>query len=491
MRYAFRGDIWTLDPLFAFSQRLIDLTQIYCQPLIAVGPDDRAQPLLVTEIPTRGNGGISPDGLTITYHLRRNVRFADGVPFTSKDVAFTYRAILDPRNPVTEIAPYQRIASLRTPDPYTVVVRLKTPWTGAVRELFAETDYIYGILPAHAFDGNTDLVHAAWNRHPFGTGPFYVKEWKRGDRVVFERNRYSWQRPKLRRIVMKIIPDQNAAFVALRSHAVDLADVSFAQVAQVRADRGLALVAVPRNQVDELELQTQRPAMRDVRVRRAIAAAVDRAAIARAAFFGLAPLASTEIPPLFSEHDPSIPQLAYDPEAARALLAAHGALAPLVIVFNAADEPSRTMATMVQADLTRAGIPSRLRGYAPSLLYGPAASGGIYYGGRFDIAVTGWIGGLDPESSEVWRCVNRAPNGPNLARWCDARYDAAFDAQQRATTAAARTRAFVTMQRQMRAELPLVPLVYVTDYLASNPSLHGFKPNMLYDFSQTQDWDLR
>ena len=491
VRYAFRGDIWTLNPLLAFSQRLIDLTQIYCQPLVAVGPDDRAQPLLITEIPTVANGGVSRDGLTITYHLRRDVRFADGVPFTSKDVAFTYRAIVDPRNPVTEVAPYKRIASLETPDPYPVRVRLKAPWSGAVRELFAESDYIYGILPAHAFGGNTDITHAKWNEKPFGTGPFYVTQWKRGDRVVLERNPYSWQSPKLRRIVMKIMPDQNAALVALRAHAVDLTDITYPQIAQVKAEPGIALVGVPRNETDELELQTQRPAMRDLRVRRAIAAAVDRAAIARSAFFGYAPLATTEIPPLFPEHDASIPQLRYDPQAARALVAAHGPMAPLVIVFSAADATERTIATLVQADLAHAGIAARLRGYEPSLLYGPAAEGGIYYGGRFDIAVTGWFGGLDPEASEAWTCVNRAPNGPNLARWCDARYDAAYAAQQLEMNPVRRAVQFAIMQQRMRAELPSIFLVNRTEFEALNPALHGFAPNMIYNFSQTQAWDLR
>ncbi|MDE2482270.1 MAG: hypothetical protein KGN02_08765 [bacterium] len=491
VRYAFRGDIWTLNPLLAFSQRLIDLTQIYCQPLVAVGPDDRAQPLLVTEIPTRENGGVSADGLTITYHLRHGIRFADGVPFTSKDVAFTYRAVIDPRNPVTEVAPYQRIAALETPDPYTVRIRLKSPWAGAVRELFAESDYIYGILPAHAFGGNTDITHAAWNQHPFGTGPFRVTEWKRGDEVVLERNPYSWQSPKLRRIVMKIIPDQNAALVAMRAHAIDLSDITYAQIAQVKSAHDLALVAIPRNETDELELQTERPAMRDPRVRRAVAAAIDRAAIARSAFFGYAPVATTEIPPLFPEHDASIAPIRYDPQAARALAAAHGAMAPLEIVYSSADQTEREIATMVQADLSRAGIAARLHAYAPSLLYGAAASGGIYYGGRFDIAVTGWFGGLDPESSEAWICANRAPNGPNLARWCDARYDAAFRAQQLATNAAVRTRDFATMQAEIREQLPTVVLVNRTEFAARNPGLRGFAPNMLYDFSQTQDWELR
>jgi peptide/nickel transport system substrate-binding protein len=94
VRIGYLGTIYTLNPLIAFGQRLIDLTQLYTQPLVGVSPDNRAIPVLCQEVPSVENGGISRDGLTITYHLRRNVRFADGVPFTSRDVAFTYHAIL-------------------------------------------------------------------------------------------------------------------------------------------------------------------------------------------------------------------------------------------------------------------------------------------------------------------------------------------------------------------------------------------------------------
>ena len=146
VRIGYLGTIYTLDPLIAFGQRLIDLTQLYTQPLVGISPQTNRFRSCAKPIPTFANGGISRDGLTITYHLRP-VRFADGVPFTSRDVAFTYRAILDARNPVTEADPYRRIAALETPDAHTVRIRLRHPWSAAPYELFAASDYIFGILP--------------------------------------------------------------------------------------------------------------------------------------------------------------------------------------------------------------------------------------------------------------------------------------------------------------------------------------------------------
>jgi len=486
VRIAYLGTIYTLNPLIAFGQRLIDLTQLYAQPLVGVGPNDAAVPVLCATVPTVANGGISPDGLTITYRLRRGVRFADGVPFTSRDVAFTYRAILDPRNPVTEAEPYRRIAALTTPDAYTVRIRLKRRWAGAVDELFAASDYIFGILPAHAFS-STDMVHAAWNQHPFGTGPFRVTRWIRGDRVELERNPYARPAALLDRVIVKMLPDENTAFIALQAHAVDFTDITYDQVGPARASPGIAVVAVPRNEVDDAEFQTQ-GVMGDLRLRRAVAYAVDRAAIARAVYHGYSPLATTEIPPLFAQHDAAIRALPYDPARARALLA--GRHLTVRIAFNASEDTYRAVATVLQANLQAVGIGGVLRGATPAVLYAPPAQGGVLYDGLFDIEIGGWYGGLDPEASEPWTCANRAPAGPNVARWCDARYDAAFAEQQRTLDPAARTAAFATMQQRVHDAMPLIFLVYRTEFEALNPSLRGFSPNMLYNFSQTQDWSL-
>jgi len=151
------------------------VTQLYAEPLVGLSSRNQPVPLLAERVPTVENGDVARDGKTVTYRLRRSARFADGVSLTSKDVAFTYRAILDARNPVTESQPYREIERLETPDAYTVVLHFRRPWSGAVGALFAVTDFIYGILPAHAFV-STDLTHSSWNDHPFGSGPFRASD---------------------------------------------------------------------------------------------------------------------------------------------------------------------------------------------------------------------------------------------------------------------------------------------------------------------------
>ena len=116
LRIAYAGDPASLVPFVAIDQDIIALDTLFCQTLVGLSSENQDVPILVTRIPSRRNGDVSPDGTRITYHLRPDARFADGVPLTSADVAFTYRAIFDPRNRATSIEPYRRVVSLRTPD---------------------------------------------------------------------------------------------------------------------------------------------------------------------------------------------------------------------------------------------------------------------------------------------------------------------------------------------------------------------------------------
>ncbi len=241
MRIGYVNDPSSLNPLFAYAQTQIDLGDLYCETLVGLNSRNQPIPLLAARVPTLANGDISPDGLTITYHLRTNARFADGVPVTANDVIFTYRAILDPHNPVTWPRPYLRIASIRALGPHTVQIRLKQRWAAATGELFAQSDFAYGILPAHAFGDNPDNVaRGDWNDHPFGSGPFRVVRWDRATQIVLAPNPYAWRKPHLRSLIVKIYPDDSSRFVALRTGEIDVAQTNPEQTIEARGGSGPA-----------------------------------------------------------------------------------------------------------------------------------------------------------------------------------------------------------------------------------------------------------
>ncbi len=247
-------------------------------PLIATEPDGRLVPILAQTVPTLENGGIGRDGVTITYHLRHGVKWQDGAPFTSHDVAFTVSALNNPKTLVGSRHGYDQIARVDTPDPYTAVFRLKHPFAPAVNTFFAHSDAPYFVLPAHLLEQEPDLNHVAFNEHPIGTGPFKLVRWYRGDRIEFAANDdYFLGKPKLRKISLRIIPDENTAINQLRAHEVDwIALATPRMYPQLKTIPGVDVRLVPFNGNDAIQFNTQRAPFDDARVRRAIGLALDK-----------------------------------------------------------------------------------------------------------------------------------------------------------------------------------------------------------------------
>jgi peptide/nickel transport system substrate-binding protein len=429
--------------------------------------------------------------------LRPDVRFADGVPLTSRDVAFTYRAIMDPRNPVLSQDAYRRIVSLRTPDPHTVVVRLRSPWNAAVRELFAQSDFAFGILPAHAFAG-TSLQRAPWEQHAFGSGPFRVTQWRRGDRVVLEPNPYFSPRPKLTRIELRMIPDINAVLVALRSGEADAARLGDAsEIPEISSDPNLRVLSTDINGVMYLTLQTAAPPTGDIRVRRAIAHALDVPLRLRGSH-NYYPRAAAFLPPVLAWHDASLTPVVHDAAAAASELDAAGWKlqgvnrekngVPLeVSIVTEAGLGTDTLA-IVQQELAAAGIRTSIKAFPASSFNGP---NGPLRTGHFNIASQGWIGGADPEQSVTFACSQIGPNGNNIARFCDRQFEAAFGDQAVTPDDRRRRDDFLTMQRIVYDRMPTVPLAYERFFDAVNLRVTGFARNMLGYPVDAQIWDAK
>lgn len=495
LRIADEADPSSLDPLLAHDQVTIGLDLLFVQTLVGLDAANRLVPVLITRVPTRANGDISRDGRTIVYHLRRGVRFADGKPLTSADVAFTFAAIEDPRNPVLSEDAYRRVSSLTTPDPHTVVVRLHAPWNAAVRELFAQSDFAFGILPRHAF-ASTSLRGAPWEEHAFGTGPFRVTQWRRGDRIVLEPNPYYSPRPKLTRIELIMIPDFNAALVALRSGEIDLARVLSSQAFEAASLTGIRTVATPINGTDMLALQTAAAPTDDLRVRRAIAQALDVPQIERL-FHGLYPRAATFLPPVFEWHDRNLTPVAHDEPAANANLDAGGWHLerglrtkngkPLQVLFVTASGSAAGVAPIVQRELAAVGIDMLVKTFPTTDFNAPA---GPIRSGRFNLALQEWIGGADAEQSVVFSCA-QAHEGDNISRFCDRDFEQAF--RDQAVTSDPRRRAadFRRLQRVVYDGLPAVTLDYPNYFDVMNSRVTGFALNMLAFPVSPERWDAR
>jgi peptide/nickel transport system substrate-binding protein len=497
LRIADSSDPSSLNPLLAHDQDTSGFDLLFVQTLIGLSADNRLVPILVTRVPSRANGDVSADGRTIVYHLRRNVRFADGTPMTSADVAFTYRAILDRRNPVVSAEAYRRVASIDIPDRDTVVVRLRLPWNAAIADLFAQSDFTFGILPAHAFS-STAMQNASWENHAFGTGPFRVVQWRRGDRVVLEPNPYFSPRPKLTRIELRMIPDYESALTGVRTGEIDVAEVQPPQFSEARSIGGLRRVATDTNGFQYLAIQTKEPPTDDLHVRRAIAQALDMSFI-RTLFHDVYPNAGAFLPPVFAWHDRTLAPILHDQAAAaRELESAgwhwqHGVRmkngVPLeVALARQGQGGGSSFSAAVQAQLAAVGIRVTIKSFPAALFF---ALGGPLRTGRFNLSPYGWIGGSDPEQSVVFSCRQIGPNGDNVQRFCDPAFEAAFRDQAVTTDERRRARDFASMQRIVYDQLPVIPLYYDRFLDVTSPRVTGFARNMLGYPVGAENWDTK
>ena len=273
----------SLSPLLQLNDYEQFADRLIFDVLVSADAHGNLVPRLAREVPTVANGGISKDGLTITYRLRRGVRWHDGAPFTSRDVAFSVGAMLDPANNVPNRHGYDLIARTRTPDDFTIVFTMKKRFAPAISTLFSDSGP-NPILPAHLLAKYPNLNTVAFNQAPVGTGPFKFARWERGSRIELVANDdYYLGKPKIRHLIINVVPDENSAIVALRARETDLfAIASEAGYAQIRRFGQLRTSLTPIHGAGTLVMNTRSPLLRDRNVRRAIAYAIDKPSIVRA-----------------------------------------------------------------------------------------------------------------------------------------------------------------------------------------------------------------
>lgn len=463
-----------------------------CTPMTngLVGVDDqmRYYPDLATVLPTVENGLVKREGkgMSVTYKLRPNVRFHDGEPFTSRDVRFLWKMHMDPKVLVTSREGYDKITAVDTPDPLTAVVHYRDPYAPYL-EMFGT------ILPAHLLEKSPDINRDPFNRAPIGTGPFKFKEWAAGDHVGMVANPdYFGGAPKLKKLYVKFVPDDNAAFIQLANGDIDVyADFNLEQVKAAKGLKHIRLDNVPSLTFEQLAFNLEKPVFKERAVRTALAHAVNKEELARTLYKGIWPVAhSTEHPLAWSFNAKLGKPYPFDPAKARQILDEAGwkpgpdgiriknGQRLSFTVNSTAGRKIREQAELVLAGYFKAvGAEMKIQNVEGGLLFAGYPSG-LLNGGKFEAALYANTTSVDPAANmSSWHSRMIPPTGVNNTRFRDAEMDRVLEAGNVKLGKAERQPHYYRMSEIIAREVPTIPLAYWTEMHGVNRKLKGFRGN--------------
>ena len=426
---------------------------------------------------------ISPDGLVITFHLRKNIRWHDGKPFTAEDVLYTYRVTIDPATPTAYAGDFLNVKRAEIPDLHTFRVSYEKPFAPALSSWGA------AILPRHLLEGK-DITKSSLARHPVGTGPFLFKEWVTGAKIVLASNPdYFEGRPCLDGYIMRIIPDLSTMFLELRAGGIDQMNLT---PLQYERQTESALFKKNYNKYRYLSFSytylgynLKNPLFQDRRVRQAISHAVNKEEIIEGVLLGLGQVATGPFKPGTWACNPHVKRYPYDPERARSLLAEAGWRdtdgdgkidrdgRPFVfeIVTNQGNEVRAKCAEIIQRRLADIGMEVKIR-----VIEWAAFINDFINKGRFDATILGWTITMDPDPYDVWHSSKTKPGELNFISYGNPEVDALLE-KGRSTFDQGERKKYYDRFQEILAEDQPYTFLYVPDALPIVSSrFHGVEP---------------
>jgi peptide/nickel transport system substrate-binding protein len=489
------ADVVYMNPVIEVSGRDWDVNAWMFDQLVVIGGDGRPKPRLAERWET------SADGKTVTVFLRKGVTWHDGKPFTARDVEFTVLASLNPKIPSikrsrwTSLVGFQDLTRRENParveslpvKPVVVVddhtVRFNLAYAYAP---FASIALEQAMVPRHLLEQEVregkDLLTSPFNQRPVGNGPFRFVEWRRDERIVFEANPTYWAgRPKLDRLIYRIIPDRTVLTTELESGGVDFVhDVSFEMVERLRANPRFVVSAPAGLSWWGVIFNTEHALFQDKRVRKAIAHAVDTAQIVREFWTADWRPATGPISPSVWGHNAALQPYPVDLARSRRLLEEAGwrpgpdgrllregrPFAFTLKTFDFARERQQA-SIAIQAALRPLGIDVRTEFLSSPVLLRQAEAG------SFEMAFIAYAGFVDPDGTLIrWECAN--VNAGNISRYCNRELDQLITRARQEARPAPRRQLYQRIQEVLHDELPVFWVTWGVDTKVWDRRFKGF-----------------
>jgi peptide/nickel transport system substrate-binding protein len=377
---------------------------------------------------------VSPDGLSITFHLRRGVKWHDGVEFTSRDVLYTYRVTIDPKTPTAYAENFKQVKKVEVPDPYTFRAIYDKPFAPALESWGS------AILPAHLLEGK-DITQTPLSRQPVGTGPYRFGQWVAGQKVVLESNHdYFEGRPYIDRFVYRVIPDTSTMYMELKSGGLDMMGLTPVQFARQTNSAGFTSrfrkYRYPSSTYVYLGYNLRHPLFKDRKVRQALTSAINKEEIIQGVLLGMGQIAHGPYKPGTWAYNPQVKDFDYNPARARKLLAEagwkqrngagilirDGRPFQFTILTNQGNAERLKAAQIIQQRLKDVGIEVKIR-----VVEWASFLSQFIDTGNFEAVILGWTITPDPDIFDVWHSSKTGPKELNFVGFKNAEVDALIE----------------------------------------------------------------
>jgi len=513
-----------LDPFITGMTFSVWLLHALNVPLVRATPESNTlQPVLLSEVPSAENGGISENGLTYVLNFREGLKWSDGQPLDASDLVFTWKTIMDPQYGAGSQLGWDKIKDIKlSNNDRTATITLSEKYAPFFATAIAGSGATTGgfMLPEHAFKGMKPAQYAKSKYGAQGTtghigsGPFKMEAWKAGQSITMARNEnYVGKKACLDKLLFTIVPEVDSQISLLQRGDNDLATNFYASdipVLEKLQPQGVKVLAYPAYLVERYLFNfndpkdtsitvdptkaKKHPVFEDVRVRRAVALAINRPAIVEKLLFGKAEVAVNEWDnsPWFNEKLKPYP---YDPEQAKKLLDEAGwkdtdgdnirDKGGVKLSFNHSTTSGNAIRESIQrasiSDLQKVGIEMKIVNHDPSKLFAQFSEGGVLSRRQFDMAGYTTGIGLDPDfsayymSSEIPRKAK--PAGSNFGGYSNLELDKLWKQQATETDPAKRKALYDQIQQIMYDD---VAIIWIYDRLqidAAGPRFTAPKPD--------------
>lgn len=480
------GDASVLNPVLSSDSASNDIVGLLFNGLVKVDKDLKIVGDLAESF------DVLRGGLEIVFHLRRNVRWHDGYPFTAEDVLFTYQKLRDPKVQTPYGDSFLDVSDVSTPDPYTVRVTYKEPYAPGL------LSWAMGIVPKHVYAPparhtpgratSTDTASVDFNTHPanrkpIGTGPYRFKEWKSDQYIVLEANPDSFGgKPYLQRYIYRVIPDQSVQFLEMRNQSIDSISLTPDQYKAYDAIfQNHTRYQYPAFKYVYMGFNLRNPLFKDLRIRKALALAIDRDQIVEGITLGLGHRLSGPYAIRSWAYNKDVPPLPFDVDAAKALLKEAGWTPGLDGKLQKAGKPFRftlmtnqgnkvraLCAEVIQRQLASLGIDVQVR-----IIEWSTFIKEFIDKKNFEAVVMGWSTGLDPDNFGIWHSSQQKEGQYNFCSYNNPEVDRLLIEGRRTFDFAKRQAIYQKIHAQIAADVPYVFLYCPDELLAIHKRIQG------------------